>query len=265
MSGMTLKWIALVLMFLDHLGEFFPLVIPVWFRWLGRLSAPLFLFCLAQGMEKTHSRKRYLTRLWVGSAVMGTGDLLLTLWFPQAPVAVTNNIFSTMVVIGLSIWVLESFDDNCTRADRLAKPEAALGLLVGAQVALGILGTLLEGAVGRPWAKLLAGLLPNTSYCEGGLDVVILGLILYFTRKDPKKLCLGYGLYSAAQLIFAVSRAMTYGELGMIFRYFYQWMMIGSLPLMLCYNGKRGKGGGRFFYLFYPVHIWLLFVLSNLK
>ncbi len=58
---------------------------------------------------------------------------------------------------------------------------------------------------------------------------------------------------------------MTYGELGMIFRYFYQWMMIGSLPLMLCYNGKRGKGGGRFFYLFYPVHIWLLFVLSNLK
>ena len=52
MSGMTLKWIALVLMFLDHLGEFFPLVIPVGFRWLGRLSAPLFLFCLAQGMDR---------------------------------------------------------------------------------------------------------------------------------------------------------------------------------------------------------------------
>lgn len=41
-------------------------------------------------------------------------------------------------------------------------------------------------------------------------------------------------------------------------------MMVGSLPLMLCYNGERGRGGGKIFYLFYPAHIWILFVLSNL-
>lgn len=46
MSTSALKWTALVLMVLDHLGEFFPGQIPLWFRYLGRMSAPLFLFCL---------------------------------------------------------------------------------------------------------------------------------------------------------------------------------------------------------------------------
>ena len=66
MSTTMLKWVALVLMLLDHLGEFFPQSVPLWFRWLGRMSAPLFLFCLAQGLEKTRSRPRYLKRLWTG-------------------------------------------------------------------------------------------------------------------------------------------------------------------------------------------------------
>ena len=71
MSAAALKWIALVLMLVDHIGEFFGGITPVWFRWLGRLSAPLFLFCLAKGLEKTRSRPRYLRRLWIGSVVMG--------------------------------------------------------------------------------------------------------------------------------------------------------------------------------------------------
>ena len=46
MSTTAIKWLALVLMLVDHLGEFFPQSVPLWFRWLGRMSAPLFLFCL---------------------------------------------------------------------------------------------------------------------------------------------------------------------------------------------------------------------------
>ena len=58
---------------------------------------------------------------------MGSGNLLLTLLYPNAPVAVSSNILSTMVVIAVLIWIFESFDDSYQRTDRLKRPEAALG------------------------------------------------------------------------------------------------------------------------------------------
>ena len=46
-----LKWIALVTMVLDHIHYFFGFtgVIPEWFSMAGRISAPLFMFCLVEG------------------------------------------------------------------------------------------------------------------------------------------------------------------------------------------------------------------------
>lgn len=37
MNIFTIKIIALILMLIDHIGEFFP-GSPIWFRWLGRLA-----------------------------------------------------------------------------------------------------------------------------------------------------------------------------------------------------------------------------------
>jgi uncharacterized protein involved in cysteine biosynthesis len=48
MSSTVLKLIALILMLIDHVAEFIP-GIPVWFHWLGRISAPLFMFCMIWG------------------------------------------------------------------------------------------------------------------------------------------------------------------------------------------------------------------------
>lgn len=48
MNTFTLKMTALILMVLDHIGCYFDGA-PVWLNWLGRLSYPLFLFCMVQG------------------------------------------------------------------------------------------------------------------------------------------------------------------------------------------------------------------------
>ncbi|MBD5521310.1 MAG: hypothetical protein HDR03_08845 [Lachnospiraceae bacterium] len=45
MSITALKTLSLILMTIDHIGAFIP-EMPIAFRWIGRLSAPVFLFCL---------------------------------------------------------------------------------------------------------------------------------------------------------------------------------------------------------------------------
>ena len=58
-TDFQLKWLALVLMVFDHIHYFFEFTgkVPEWFSMLGRLSAPLFLFCLLEGFAHTRNRK----------------------------------------------------------------------------------------------------------------------------------------------------------------------------------------------------------------
>ncbi|MCT4687170.1 TraX family protein [Vallitalea sp.] len=43
-----------------------------------------------------------------------------------------------------------------------------------------------------------------------------------------------------------------------------QWLMVLALPFMVLYNGKRGGKCKYFFYLFYPIHIYVLYILGAL-
>lgn len=60
-----LKILAVVTMTLDHIYSYLggSLPIPFWFGLLGRLAAPLFLFCVAKGVYYTHDRAAYCRRL----------------------------------------------------------------------------------------------------------------------------------------------------------------------------------------------------------
>ena len=42
----------------------------------------------------------------------------------------------------------------------------------------------------------------------------------------------------------------------------YEWYGALAALLMLCYNGERGRGPKRFFYVFYPAHVYILYALS---
>ena len=68
MTITSLKIAALILMTIDHIGTLvFPHV--MWMGYLGRLSAPIFVFCVTEAMRNTSSQKKYLVKLFGFSLV----------------------------------------------------------------------------------------------------------------------------------------------------------------------------------------------------
>ena len=47
-----------------------------------------------------------------------------------------------------------------------------------------------------------------------------------------------------------------------MFTMYYEWYGAFAGILMLRYNGRRGGGHKRFFYAFYPAHIYIFYALS---
>jgi hypothetical protein len=52
-------------MLVDHIGAVFYMFTPAFFRWIGRLSMPLYVYLVAQGCAKTGDINRYMCRLGV--------------------------------------------------------------------------------------------------------------------------------------------------------------------------------------------------------
>ena len=67
-SAFALKCIAVVSMFIDHLGYTqFPGVL--WLRCIGRLAFPIFAFQIAEGARRTENLGKYLARLAVFAVI----------------------------------------------------------------------------------------------------------------------------------------------------------------------------------------------------
>jgi len=97
---------------------------------------------------------------------------------------------------------------------------------------------------------MLAMFVPNILTVEGGFLLVVLGVLFYIFREKRIIQIVVLLLLSAA--VYLLNR-------GGI-----QWLMCGAAIPMLLYNGQRGRGMKNFFYVFYPVHICLLYLVATL-
>lgn len=270
MTTTTLKLIALVLMLIDHIGEFIP-GMPAFFRILGRASAPVFLFCTVWGFHYTHNRKVYLIRMYLCSALMGLLDCVLNASVVQPYEPCYNNIFSTLFIICLFIFLWEKGDRPWKKALMVL---AYLVINGAAVLAIGPIARGLAGCFQWDYVTCylgVIGLLPNAVTCEGSYLIVLMGLVLFFCKGSKKKLCWGYGLYCGLYLGLLVYLGQTMPSnlsggswMDFLFRDAIQWLQVLALPLMLLYNGQRGRNLKYLFYVFYPLHIVFLFYLGYL-
>lgn len=256
LNATTLKLLAAFLMLLDHIHQMFAGAgAPLWLSMAGRLVFPMFLFTAAEGFHYTHSKSKYLLRMFLASVFMSFFTLFLQKVLPNDTVVLANNAFSTFFVAGMYMlswdWLVDGIRNKVPKQIVKALVCALIPILTAIPF---LLTTALQSNENIPGfvIQLLITLslgLPSILTAEGGFLLVILGVVFYIFREHRFIQILSLLLLSA--FLYAISGGI-------------QWMMgFAAIPMAL-YNGKRGRGMKNFFYIFYPAHIGLLYVISTL-
>ncbi|WP_027633320.1 TraX family protein [Clostridium hydrogeniformans] len=217
----TLKIIMIIFMLMDHIAQFIPGA-PIWFHYIGRVVAPIFFYLLVEGFVYTRSKKEYFKRLLYAGLIMLVGNYILTQFFYSGQ-SIINNIFLSMACSVGFLTYYEKFKENRTLENRLK-------------------------------CILFIGL---SMFTEASFMGILLSLIFYSYRKDKKALYIAYSCVCISMLL--VSYLVTRNFQSIMDNY--QWMMIGSLLFIWLYNGKKGRDLRWLFYVFYPAHVWILFII----
>lgn len=260
LTGFQLKYLAVFLMLMDHIHYFFEYTgkIPMWFSMLGRLAAPLFLFCLIEGFIHTHNRKKYFLSIYSIAIGMGIIQFLLIKYGKRADGFFPQN--QMLATLSILFVILQGFD-WCAKKKWLKGLTAIILPLILPYIAV-LIGSILPGA----WTiinLLHFSILPLHSWIiDGGTMFIFQGILIYLLRNRRKWqvsvfIILQFLFY--AVLPFAFMPDLTIKRL---FIDAFEWMGAFAAIPMLMYNGKRGTGNKKFFYWFYPVHIYGLYALS---
>jgi hypothetical protein len=245
LSGSVIKYIGLALMVMDHLHQMFSAQgIPDWFSWFGRPVATLFLFLCAEGFYYTRSKKRYILHILAGFLFMTAANMLLSRLMPLETVVLTNNIFGTLLMAVYYMWMIDIFRKGIREKKTGPIFLAAGGMLLPFAVSMAMIAAI--NAENR-LAVILLLFLPNPITVEGGFVLVFMGILFYLLRN--------WRLAQAA-VILAVSILTWFGGQEA------QWLMVAAIIPVLLYNGQRGRGNKYFFYIFYPAHIYLFYIIA---
>lgn len=230
-SGSGLKIIAVITMFIDHIGAVLVERAMFWengneilygnlqmadtiLRAVGRISFPIFCFLLTEGFLHTGNLPKYMLRLGIFAVVSEIPfDLAFygSVWNGKS-----QNIFFSLLIGLIVMWAME----RTRKMDKLPSV-----FRTGICILWGILGS---GA-----AELF-----HTDYGARGIICMI---VLYLSR-----------FWRLEQVLF-----------GALAFYWEFPAPLAFLPVFF-YNGKRGKGKKMWFYFFYPLHLLVLYLAAVL-
>lgn len=104
-------------------------------------------------------------------------------------------------------------------------------------------------------------------FTEGGQIIILFMLITYFLRNREMIRNIFYVLYSILILIFSYVSYDSFKETLLMLLYNSDWLFILVIPFIYLYNGERGnnsKFSKYFFYVFYPLHLWIIKLIEIL-
>lgn len=232
MTRNTLKIIACVSMLIDHIG--YILVPEVAFlRYIGRLAMPIFAFFIGEGCLYTRNRKKYFTRIFTLGVICQLFYIGEYLFTKSSNPFYLNILFTFSASVLLCSALIASSEERVR--GRTGKAGFGLGALV---VFFFVLCRLSE-------EKLIP---LEFDYGFGGIILPVFAAV----SKDRKKKLISFALGLALVILLKNYRDPV-------------WTVCALLSVVpLCfYNGRAGeKNLQKAFYLFYPLHLGVLYLIS---
>jgi len=229
LNNTQLKYIAAFFMFIDH----FALLLldygttPYFIgRSLGRLAAPIFFWAISEGAVHTRNMKKYFLSIFIFGLII---QLAYTFGVGDLSsiasiIDLDKNIFITLALGLIGIIYIRKYPD-------FAAGHIAVTLVL-----------------------CLVGEFINVDYGWYGIASIIL---FYILKEKRIKLVASLILINILRFILLLDSVTLIPNL-------IQGLSLLSLPLIFLYNGKRGNGNKYFFYLFYPTHLGLLYLLKEI-
>ena len=230
MTNYQLKWIALITMTVDHLGVLLfetDSYMNLLFRLIGRLSFPIFAFLITEGYFNTKNIKRYVVRLSIFAII---SEIPFDLFFFDKIIFMNKqNVFFTLL---LGLFAIMIFEYIINKNNKL-KPIALVSVLCIAVIAY----------------------ITRTDYNMFG----VLMIFVFYYFRDNKEEMKFYFMY----IIFLMVLAYWSEDKFRLNPYdFIQITAPFALYLIYKYNGERGRSLKYVFYLYYPCHIILLYIVK---
>lgn len=227
-SNNVLKIIACITMLIDHMGVvLFPKITIL--RIIGRIAFPIFAFLLAEGCYYTRNKIRHLLVISGFAIVM------------QVVLFLATRMTDFSIFIHFSIAVL-----LCLVIDLIEKFIKERKVIVSIALVLSLIISVI----------MLILIDKNTAYffSNYGIYGIFVPVVLYIIRKYIKHVHLLVSI-----LIICLSMVLMH--------FFTVWMhqlygMIACVFILL-YNGKKGKYNLKYlFYIFYPLHLVILYAIA---
>lgn len=287
LSNTTLKIIALIAMTFDHIGIFLgdisnPIVLIL--RIIGRISFPLYLFLLTEGLKHTHNKWNYLLKLGIMAVIIYFGIFIIN--SPLIKVSSkfsldrVGNIFFELFLYALTYILF-------TLPNKKMKFLGILPILViitssiikflsistfgyvkyhfiydGLYIQYDILGLLLFGGI------LLCQYLYDI-YCKKTIESDDLFLSYHNSNNYLfyKDLFISFYIILLSVIFYIVEKLTSNQFINTFINLGMTSYIVFSIPFIILYNGKLGytnKIIKNAFYLYYPIHIVIIFIIFYL-
>ena len=228
LTGADLKVLAILTMTIDHIAA--VLIDPktdlyLYMRAIGRIAFPIFCFLLTEGVAHTKNRIRYIGNLFLFAIISSPFYMVI----PKEEGEISNNVFFTLFFGAACICMIEYIKQCIPDRD---------------SVLLMMLRTFIEAAIFI--GCFISSIFMHTSY--EGVGVFVIVLFYYFPRMLKNRLPEKFTRFVCC--------------LAFCWDSFQQSAIVSFIPITT-YNGERGKQNKWLFYIYYPAHLLVLFLIKK--